>query len=113
MYNHRAKRYLKLPKHRRDLQIPVPFRRTKAGDEFLLWQSASRHILVFATGSNIRLLAARRTWGMNVTFKIVLEWYQQLFTIHAFVAGKLFMYRVNLNPQIIICDFEIALIPLC
>ncbi|KRY94388.1 hypothetical protein T11_12267, partial [Trichinella zimbabwensis] len=38
MYSHRAKRYPKLPQHRRDLQIPVPFRRTKAGDEFLLWQ---------------------------------------------------------------------------
>ncbi|KRZ75042.1 hypothetical protein T10_5513 [Trichinella papuae] len=106
MYNHRAKRYLKLPKHRRDLQIPVPFRRTKAGDEFLLWQSASRHILVFATGSNIRLLAAMRTWGMDGTFKVVPQWYQQLFTIHAFVA----VLRVNLNPQTI-CDFETALIP--
>ncbi|KRY42622.1 hypothetical protein T01_4415 [Trichinella spiralis] len=32
MYRHRAKRYPKLPKHRRDLlQIPVPFRTTKAG----------------------------------------------------------------------------------
>ncbi|KRZ65118.1 hypothetical protein T10_8533 [Trichinella papuae] len=63
--------------------------RTKAGDEFLLWQSASRHILVFGTGSNIRLLAAMRTWGMDGTFKVVPQWYQQLFTIHAFVAGKL------------------------
>ncbi|XP_003366134.1 conserved hypothetical protein, partial [Trichinella spiralis] len=63
MYRHRAKRYPKLPSHRRNLQIPVPFRTTKAGDDFLLWQSASRHILVFATGYNIRLLAAMKTWG--------------------------------------------------
>ncbi|KRZ71515.1 Copper transport protein ATX1 [Trichinella papuae] len=55
----------------------------------LFKRSASRHILVFATGSNIRLLAARRTWGMDGTFKVVPQWYQQLFTIHAFVAGKL------------------------
>ncbi|KRX24250.1 hypothetical protein T07_14795 [Trichinella nelsoni] len=67
MYRHRAKRYPKLPNHRRYLEIPVLFRTTKAGDDFLLWQSASRHILVFATGYNIRLLAAMRTWGMNVT----------------------------------------------
>ncbi|KRY08815.1 hypothetical protein T01_15619, partial [Trichinella spiralis] len=26
MYGHRAKRFPKLPNHRRDLQIPVPFR---------------------------------------------------------------------------------------
>ncbi|KRZ89181.1 hypothetical protein T08_3804 [Trichinella sp. T8] len=138
MYNHRAKRYPKLPSHRQDLQIPVPFRTTKAGDNFLSWQSASRHILVFATGYNIRLLAAMRTWGMDGTFKVVPQWYQQLFTIHAFVAGKLvpavyclctgkdiktygYIFQalmdkaaaleVDLNPETIICDFETALIP--
>ncbi|KRY09650.1 hypothetical protein T12_14696 [Trichinella patagoniensis] len=96
----------------------------------------SKHILVIATGSNIRLLAAMRTWGMDGTFKVVPQWYQQLFTIYAFVAGKLvpavyclctgkdigtygFIFqalinkaavlRVNLHPETIICDFEIAL----
>ncbi|XP_003376848.1 nucleolar MIF4G domain-containing protein 1 [Trichinella spiralis] len=42
MYNNRAKRYRKLPSHRQDLQIPALFRTTKVGDDFLLWQSASR-----------------------------------------------------------------------
>ncbi|XP_003369456.1 conserved hypothetical protein [Trichinella spiralis] len=37
-----------------------------AGEDFLLWQSASRHILVLATGSNIRLMATRRTWALDV-----------------------------------------------
>ncbi|KRX73980.1 hypothetical protein T06_9441 [Trichinella sp. T6] len=50
---------------------------------------ASSHILVLATGSNIRLMATRRTWALDGTFKIVSQWYQQLFTIHAFLAGKL------------------------
>ncbi|KRX46389.1 hypothetical protein T09_1722 [Trichinella sp. T9] len=89
MYSHRAEQYPELPNHRRDLQIPVPFRTTKAGEDCLLWQCASRHILVFAAGSNIRLLAAMRTWGMDGTFKIVPQWYQQLFTIRAFVVDKL------------------------
>ncbi|KRY42834.1 hypothetical protein T01_6089 [Trichinella spiralis] len=98
MYSHWAKRYPKLPKHRRDLQILVPFRITKAGEEFLLWQSASRHILVFATGSNIRLLAAMRTWGMvGFIFQALLN--------------KAAVLGVNLNPESIICDFETALIP--
>ncbi|XP_003378111.1 hypothetical protein Tsp_02307, partial [Trichinella spiralis] len=86
MYSHVAKRYQKLPKHHRDLLIPSPFRTTKAGEDFLLWQSASRHILVIATGYNIRLLATMQTWGKDGTFKVVLQWYQQLFTIYAFVA---------------------------
>ncbi|XP_003382059.1 conserved hypothetical protein [Trichinella spiralis] len=126
MYRHRAKRFPSLPNHRRDLQIPVALRTTKAGDDFLLWQSASRHILVFATGYNIGLLAASRTWGMDGTFKIVPQWCQQLFTLHAFVAGKQVpavyclctalidkaaVLKVDLNPDTIICDFETALIP--
>ncbi|KRZ05321.1 PiggyBac transposable element-derived protein 3 [Trichinella zimbabwensis] len=138
MYKHRAKRFPRLPEHRHDLVIPDQFKTTKSGEDFLLCQSISRHILVFATGSNIRLLAARRTWGMDGTFKIVPQWYQQLFTIHAFVAGKLVpavyclctgkdigtygyifqalidkaaVLEVDLNPDTIICDFETALIP--
>ncbi|KRX64550.1 hypothetical protein T09_1835 [Trichinella sp. T9] len=34
-------------------------------------------------------MATRRTWALDGTFKIVPQWYQQLFTIHAFLAGKL------------------------
>ncbi|KRY99686.1 hypothetical protein T11_7190, partial [Trichinella zimbabwensis] len=58
MYNHRAKRYPNCLNCLNLQQIPDVFRTTKAGEDFLLWQSASRHILVFPTGSNIRLLAA-------------------------------------------------------
>ncbi|XP_003373093.1 conserved hypothetical protein [Trichinella spiralis] len=138
MYGHRAKRFPKLSTHRRDLQIPFPFGTTKAGDNFLLWQNASKHILVCATGYNIKLLAAMRTWVMDGTFKIVPQWYQQLFTIPAFVSGKVMpavyclcmgkdigtcgyifqalidkaaVLEVDLNPDTIICDFETALIP--
>ncbi|KRY31149.1 hypothetical protein T01_13745 [Trichinella spiralis] len=138
MYGHRAKRFPRLPEHRHDLVIPDQFKTTKSGEDFLLCQSNCRHILVFATGTNIRLLAACRTWGMDGTFKIVPQWYQQLFTIHAFVAGKLVpavyclctgkdigtygyifqalidkaaVLEVDLNPDTIICDFETALIP--
>ncbi|XP_003370715.1 hypothetical protein Tsp_09926 [Trichinella spiralis] len=41
---------------------------------------------------------------MDGTFKIVPEWYQQMFTIHAATL------RVVLQPQTVICDFETALI---
>ncbi|KRX47782.1 hypothetical protein T05_10489 [Trichinella murrelli] len=89
MYNHWSERYQKLPEHRRDLEIPGAFRKTKAGEDLLLWQSASRHTVVFATGNNIRLLGQTKTWGTEGTFKVLPQWYQQLFTIHDFVAGKL------------------------
>ncbi|KRX71375.1 hypothetical protein T06_4116 [Trichinella sp. T6] len=64
------------------MSCPVPFRTTKAGEDFLFWQNSSRHILVFVTGSNIRLLADRRALGMDGTFTVLPQWYQQLFTIH-------------------------------
>ncbi|XP_003378172.1 hypothetical protein Tsp_02461 [Trichinella spiralis] len=89
MYKPQAKRFHRLPERRHDLVIPDQFKTTKSGEEFLFWQSNSRHILVLATGSNIRLMATRRTWALDGTFKVVPQWYQQLFTIHAFLAGKL------------------------
>ncbi|KRX18790.1 hypothetical protein T07_6445 [Trichinella nelsoni] len=89
MYSQRSKRFPKMPEHRQDLQIPDAFRTKVADEDLLLWQSASRHIVVFATGKNIRLLGKTKTWGMDGTFKVVPEWYQQLFVISAFLAGKL------------------------
>ncbi|KRX38082.1 hypothetical protein T05_13108 [Trichinella murrelli] len=47
---------------------------------------------------------------MDGTFKIVPEWYQQMFTIHVFIAGAVTL-RIAFQPQTIICDFETALIP--
>ncbi|KRZ11283.1 hypothetical protein T11_9842 [Trichinella zimbabwensis] len=93
MYHKRIKRFPRFPEHRHDLIIPDQFKTTKSGEDFLLWQSEAKHILVFATGSNIRLLCqmlvTRRIWRMDGAFKIVPQWYQQHFAIHAFVAGKL------------------------
>ncbi|KRY16114.1 hypothetical protein T12_16598 [Trichinella patagoniensis] len=43
------------------------------GKTFLLWQSASKYIMVFATSSNIRLLETIKTWGTDGTFKIVFQ----------------------------------------
>ncbi|KRY06359.1 hypothetical protein T12_8477, partial [Trichinella patagoniensis] len=73
-----------------------------------------------------------RTWGMDGTFKVVPQWYQQLFTIHALwrvswcqqstvyvrvkilehstLINKAAVLEVDLNPDTIICDVETALI---
>ncbi|KRX95246.1 Enoyl-CoA delta isomerase 2, mitochondrial [Trichinella pseudospiralis] len=62
----------------------------------------------------IGLLVAMRTWDTDGTFKVVPQWCQQLFTIHAFVAAlinKAAVLMANINRQTIICDFETALIP--
>ncbi|KRZ49156.1 hypothetical protein T02_11428 [Trichinella nativa] len=91
-----------------------------------------------AKQENLRELAGQSVWCMDGTFKIVPEWYQQLFTIHVFKESKLIplVYSLTvrkdvicyceifdtlivkaaalgvvLQPQTIICDFETALIP--
>ncbi|KRX73571.1 hypothetical protein T4E_9206, partial [Trichinella pseudospiralis] len=54
-----------------------------------------------------------KTWGMGGTFKVVPQWYQQLFTIHVFGAAlisRTAALEVSLNPDTIICNFETALI---
>ncbi|KRY27619.1 Deoxyribonuclease-2-alpha [Trichinella spiralis] len=101
-YNHRSKSFPRLPEHRQDLQIPDAFRTTKAGKNLLLWQSALRHIVVFATGNNIGLLGQTKTWGMD-----------DIGTYGPFQAliNKAAVLEVDLNPDTIICDFETALIP--
>ncbi|KRY06051.1 hypothetical protein T03_1957, partial [Trichinella britovi] len=35
---------------------------------------------------NLSVLSEHSVWSMDGTFKIVPEWYQQMFTIHVFIA---------------------------
>ncbi|KRY85412.1 hypothetical protein T4B_4395 [Trichinella pseudospiralis] len=64
---------------------------------------------------------------MDGTFKVIPEWYQQLFTIDVLAAGvnhigtygfilrtliiKTAALKVDINPLTIICDFETAFLP--
>ncbi|KRX77067.1 hypothetical protein T06_3034 [Trichinella sp. T6] len=84
-------------------------------------------ILISHADENIRELAGHTVWCMDGTFKIVPEWYHQMFSIHVFkeVRRDLPTYHeifdnlilkaaalgVVLQPQTVICDFETALIP--
>ncbi|KRY05254.1 hypothetical protein T03_398, partial [Trichinella britovi] len=60
MYRSRAKRFPPLPATRQQLEIPAQ------------WHE------------NIRELAGHTVWCMDGTFKIVPEWYHQMFSIHVF-----------------------------
>ncbi|XP_003382167.1 conserved hypothetical protein [Trichinella spiralis] len=101
-------------------------------------EASSASVDLETAEENLSILSEHFVWCMDGTFKIVPEWYQQMFTIHVFIAGKLvplaycltvhkdlYMYReifdnlilkaaalgVVLHPQKVICDFETALIP--
>ncbi|KRX34536.1 hypothetical protein T05_16509, partial [Trichinella murrelli] len=121
MYYSRSKRYPRLPARRQDLRVTAEQTTTKSGAQFLMYHSPTNDILIFATEDGI-----------------VPSWYQQLFTLHVFVRGKLLpvVYcltvrkdlptysrifevlhskaeevGVQLEPAKFVCDFETALIP--
>ncbi|KRZ01232.1 hypothetical protein T11_9676 [Trichinella zimbabwensis] len=123
---------------RQQLEIPVHWRVTQSGRQFFMYNNLHNFVLIFCTEDNLRQLANHSVWCMEGAFKIVPEWYQQMFTIHVFKASKLIplVYRLTvrkdvatyceifdnliskatafgvvLQPQTVICDFETALIP--
>ncbi|KRY43116.1 hypothetical protein T01_4750 [Trichinella spiralis] len=106
MYRKRAQKFPRLSPTRLQLEIPPQWRMTKSDRRFLLYNNVYNSILIFCTEENSSILSEHSVWSMDGTFKIVPEWYQQMFTIHAAALG------VVLQPQTVICDFEFALIPL-
>ncbi|KRZ48154.1 hypothetical protein T02_14372 [Trichinella nativa] len=138
MYYSRSKRYPRLPARRQDLRLTAEQTTTKSGAQFLMYHSPTNDILIFATEDGVKLLAQSNCWCGDGTFKIVPSWYQQLFTLHVFLRGKLLpvVYcltvrkdlptysrifevlhskaeelGVQLEPAKFVCDFETALIP--
>ncbi|XP_003377097.1 conserved hypothetical protein [Trichinella spiralis] len=59
---------------------------TKSDRRFLLYNNVYNSILIFCTEENSSILSEHSVWSMDGTFKIVSEWYQQMFTIHVFIA---------------------------
>ncbi|KRZ13251.1 hypothetical protein T11_2267 [Trichinella zimbabwensis] len=54
-----------------------------------MYHSLTNGILIFAKEAGVRLLAQSNCWCGDGNFKIVQSWYQQLFTLHVFMRGKL------------------------
>ncbi|KRX95350.1 hypothetical protein T12_1761, partial [Trichinella patagoniensis] len=84
MYRSRAKRFPPLPATRQQLEIPAHWRVMKSGRQFLMYNNVHNSVLIFCTDENIRELAGHTVWCMDGTFKIVPEWYHQMFSIHVF-----------------------------
>lgn len=68
-----------------ELQLPVQYTATRAGDDLLLYDNGpdagNQRMLVFATQANIELLAESDHWYMDGTFKTVPHLFAQLYTI--------------------------------
>ncbi|KRY28057.1 hypothetical protein T01_8255, partial [Trichinella spiralis] len=99
MYYSRSKRYPRLPARRQDLRLTAEQTTTKSGAQFLI------DILIFAAEDGVRLLAQSNCWCRDGTFKIVPCWYQQLFTLHVFLRGKLLPVVYCLTHHLGFCQF--------
>ncbi|KRX13021.1 hypothetical protein T07_12120 [Trichinella nelsoni] len=91
MYYSRSKRYPRLRARRQDLRLTAEQTTTKSGAQFLMYHSPTNDILIFATEDCVKLSAQSNCWCRDGTFKIVPSWYQQLFTLHMFLRGKLLL----------------------
>ena len=74
--------------------LPPTYRTTTNGDPFLVYDSGvgdKERILIFASQNALQLLADSEHWYADGTFKICLEIFFQLYTIHGQCDGRIFL----------------------
>ncbi|CAF1126879.1 unnamed protein product, partial [Rotaria magnacalcarata] len=109
-----------------DGRLPEKLRKTDRGEDLILFESVK--LIIFTTKSNLSILKQYKHWFADGTFKVCLDEFYQLFTLHAMMKnsiiplvyglliGKstndynLFFEKVleqdNFQPDSIMIDFE-------
>ena len=134
----RAEFFPTIPQTIRQVAIPDQWAETWAGRTFLCYQSNVWGILIFMSDRSARLLQTASEIYVDGTFKVCPRPYGQVLTIHATILNRVIplafcvlksketaCYRKalkhlklrvravsggTLNPQTIVCDFEISLL---
>ncbi len=84
LYRERRSVFPPLPATRDALIIPRRFKKTTAGQRFLLKSGRHNRYIIFASDANLRELCTVQHVSMDGTFSTVPRIYQQLLTIHGF-----------------------------
>ena len=79
-----------------DIQIEGRWQTTLSGEQFFLRKEGE--VLIFATHTNMRLLAEATTIYVDGTFEICPRLFYQVFTINAFIHGQQFPLVYGLLP---------------
>ena len=83
-----------------DLIIPDKFKKTKTGENFLIYDSKDKdRLLIFATERNLQLLNSSQQWFMDGTFNSVPSLFHQLLTIHGEINGQHYPLIYALMPN--------------
>ncbi|KRY98081.1 hypothetical protein T4C_5984, partial [Trichinella pseudospiralis] len=70
MYYSRTKRYPRLPARRQDQGLTAEQTTTKSGAQFLMYDSPTNDILIFATKAGVRLLTQSNCWCGDETLRL-------------------------------------------
>ncbi|XP_071089379.1 uncharacterized protein [Haliotis cracherodii] len=135
LYKSRTKVRPPLPTIRSGINLPDNYKQTTTGDRFLLHSEDNNKLMIFSTANNLRHLAAAETYFCDGTFSMCPNLFYQIYTIHAFVHGKMFplvyallpakkqttyirlfqiikekaqLLNMRLQPKAIFMDFEVA-----
>ena len=82
--------------------LPPVYRTTTNGDPFLVYDSGvgdKERILIFASQDALQFLADSEHWYADGTFKVCLEIFFQLYTIHGQCDGRIFPCVFSLLPN--------------
>ncbi|XP_067679730.1 uncharacterized protein [Haliotis asinina] len=88
-----------LPRRRDDIDLPDHFAKTATNADFLLHATDHNKIMIFATDENLRHLAAVDVYYCDGTFSMCPSLFYQMYTIHAFVDGKMSPLVYGLLPD--------------
>ena len=131
----RSQNSLPVPQNTQDLVIPLEYKNTKNGEQFLLYDSGpiNQRILIFGTEKSVSYLEKCEHWYMDGTFSVTPGLFSQVYTIHGCIGGrvvpslycllpdksevtysllleKVIGFNNNLQPKSIMIDFERAMI---
>ena len=131
----RSQNSLPVPQTTEDLVIPLEYKCTKNGEQFLLYDSGpiNQRILIFGSEKSVSYLEKFEDWYMDGTFSVTPKLFSQVYTIHAFIGGcavpalycllpdkseatytflleKVQSFNNSLHPRSIMVDFEKAMI---
>ena len=98
----RHKQYTGIPQDVATMVVPGELKVTSTGDDLLLFDSGpniDNRIMIFLTARNLDILHNSPHWFADGTFKIVLELFFQLYTIHALREGRLVTRVYALLPN--------------
>ena len=99
LYRKRHRVLSSLPSKRSEIEVPVVYRTTAAGENLLLHATNDNDLMIFCTSTNLRHLCESDILCVDGTFDGAPALFSQVLTLHGFVHGKLLPLVYCLMPS--------------